>query len=74
MHGLGFGARSLQAWYYQRTKIQPGVPAILKRAKIIWGGDGFRPPADLPCGGRGGGGGVINQELTLILTNRVLGN
>ena len=75
MHGLGLGARSLQAWLLETHIVLPenenpaGRSSNTKARENYLGGGGgdvFSRPADLPCAG-GKGGGVINQELTLLL-------
>ena len=63
--GLGFGARSRQAWLLETHIVLPenenpaGRSSNTKAREDYLGGGGdvFRPPADLPCGGGGGGGG-----------------
>ena len=62
MHGVGFGARSLQAWLLETHIVLPenenpaGRSSNTKARENYLGGGGdvFRPPADLPCGGGGG--------------------
>ena len=67
MHGLGFGARSLQAWLLETHIVLPenenpaGRSSNTKaREKYLGGGTFLRhQPTYLAGGGGGGGGGLL---------------
>ena len=70
MHGLGFGARSLQAWLLETHIVLPenenpaGRSSNTKARENYLGGTFLGHQPTYLAGGRGGG--FINQELTLL--------